>query len=98
MDESTEQQIRQYVAAGHPLGDELSRWQQGVRAFGTRTPQVLMAILRDGDIHDRPAAVYGLRAFGYEAWAEEFGADEFYRVREPGTEDWMTVAPEKLDV
>jgi hypothetical protein len=93
-DTDNRDQIWAFMASGHPLGEELGAWQQTVRLFGPGTPDVLMECLRLADSRHRPAAVYGLRAFGYEAWAEEFGAEEYFRVRARGESAWTIIRPQ----
>ena len=97
VDSDHRDQILRFMASGHPLGEELSSWQQKVRSFGDRTPEVLLECLHLGKPRHRPAAVYGLRAFGFEAWAEEFGLDEYYRVRAPGELNWTEIRPQEFD-
>ncbi len=85
--------IDAFLSKGHPLGDELGSWQQKMRSFGAQAPKVLIDFLRTAPPRKRPAAVYGLRAFGHEAWAEEFDDQAFYRLRAPGEEGWTIVRP-----
>ena len=56
-------------------------------------PRVCLDILENGDIALRPAAIYGLRAFGWEAWSEGYWEDEHYRVRRSAGDAWSEIKP-----
>ena len=89
----SEHDIRAFLSEGHPPGSELDAWGEKLRAFGDGVPSVCLDILEYGDFALRPAAIYGLRAFGYEAWAEGYWKDEHYKVRTKPNSPWRIIFP-----
>jgi hypothetical protein len=86
-------EIRAFIADGHPPGHRLPEWSEKIRSLGDSVPRVCLDILENGDVTLRPAALYGLRAFGYEAWAEGYWEDEHYTVRRTPSDEWSVIKP-----
>jgi hypothetical protein len=90
---AADSEIRDLIAEGHPPGHRLPEWSERIRLLGDDVPSVCLDILENGDFTLRPAAIYGLRAFGYEVWSEGYWEDEHYRVRRPADEEWRVIKP-----
>ncbi|MEW6736999.1 MAG: hypothetical protein AB1489_37265 [Acidobacteriota bacterium] len=90
---SIEQAIRDFISMGHPPSSEYNEWAKHLLAYGESVPAVLLDILENGLFQQKPAAIYGLRVFGYEAVAEGSWENEIYKVKRKQDADWITIKP-----
>jgi hypothetical protein len=88
-----EPEIRAFFAEGHPPAHRLPDWSAHVRTLGEDVPRVCLDVLENSDFTVHPAALYGLRAFGYDAWCEGSWGDERYKVRRSADDDWLWITP-----
>jgi hypothetical protein len=77
-----------------PTGtDRWRMWEERARALPLSAASYCLNALVSGPEESHYAALLVLRTHGYEAWAEGYGKDLIYRVREPGRDDWRIITP-----
>ena len=91
-----ENAIRDFISLGNPPASEVKAWIEKIRLFGERVPEIMIDILENGNPNHSTAALYGLRAFGYEAWSEDYWENEYYKIRKNPNDNWIIIKPKNV--
>ena len=75
------------------VGDLIPRWKERAASLGTEAIPVFLEMLKEGRWDEQYSSLLALREHGYEAWAENYGQDAFYRVRAPSSTVWDEIHP-----
>ena len=92
---SSDLALRTFLSMPVPAADssDWADWKTAGSAFGPAAAPTLLDVVRSGSANEQYAAIVALRLIGYEAWADGFGRERFYRVRKSGTRKWEKIVP-----
>jgi hypothetical protein len=76
-----------------PPMPQLRDWQDRWRAVGPSVAPRLVDLLEHGSEAEQYSAVGALRLFGYQVWADGYGADMVYELTEPGAHAPRVIKP-----